>query len=55
MLRGLVVNVVLAATLGEAHGATGAAYATLASEVVGLAIAFVVLRTSHPSVVPSLA
>ena len=50
----LVVNVVLAAMLGEAHGATGAAYATLASEVVGLAIGFVVLRRSHPAVVPSL-
>ena len=50
----LVVNVVLAATLGAAHGATGAAYATLVSEVVGLAIGFAVLRRSHPAVVPSL-
>jgi len=50
----LVVNIVLAATLGAAHGATGAAYATLASEVVGVAIGFFVLRRSHPAVVPSL-
>lgn len=50
----LVVNVVLAALLGKAHGATGAAYATLASEVVGLIIAFVLLRRRHPEVVPSL-
>jgi O-antigen/teichoic acid export membrane protein len=50
----LAVNVALSAVLGSAHGATGAAYATLASEVVGLAIGFAVLRASHPSVVPSL-
>jgi O-antigen/teichoic acid export membrane protein len=50
----LVVNVILAATLGAAHGAMGAAYATLASEVVGLAIGFAVLRRSHPGVVPAL-
>ena len=42
----LVVNVVLAATLGAAYGADGAAYATLASEVVGLAVALAVVRRS---------
>jgi O-antigen/teichoic acid export membrane protein len=51
----LVVNVVLAAALGSAHGADGAAYATLASEVIGLAVGLTVLARSHPSVVPSLA
>jgi O-antigen/teichoic acid export membrane protein len=51
----LVVSVVLAATLGSAHGADGAAYATLASEVIGLAVALTVLARSHRSVVPSLA
>ena len=50
----LVVNVALAAILGSAHGADGAAYATLASEIVGLAVALVVLARSHRSVVPSL-
>jgi O-antigen/teichoic acid export membrane protein len=50
----LIVNVLLAAVLGSAHGADGAAWSTLASEVVGLTIAFVALRRRHPSVVPSL-
>jgi O-antigen/teichoic acid export membrane protein len=51
----LVVNVALAATLGAAHGAEGAAYATLASEVIGLAFGLTVLARSHRSIVPSLA
>jgi O-antigen/teichoic acid export membrane protein len=51
----LVVNVVLSAVLGSAHGADGAAYATLASEVIGLLVGLAVLRRSHPSVAPSLA
>jgi O-antigen/teichoic acid export membrane protein len=51
----LVVNVVLAAVLGSAHGSHGAAYAILGSELVGLVAAFVVLRRSHPSVAPRLA
>ncbi len=51
----LAVNVVLTAILGAAHGAQGAAYATLTAELVGLVVAFTVVTRSHPSVVPSLA
>ncbi|MBA3263405.1 MAG: polysaccharide biosynthesis C-terminal domain-containing protein [Thermoleophilaceae bacterium] len=50
----LAANVTLAWILGAAHGATGAAYATLASEVVGLVAAWVILRRSHPGVAPRL-
>ena len=40
----LVVNVTLAAILGAAHGATAPRTRRSASEVVGLAVAFAVLR-----------
>ena len=50
----LVVNVALAAALGSAHGAVGAAWATVASELAGLLVALLLLARSHRSIVPSL-
>ena len=50
----LAFSVVLAAILGRAHGATGAALSTVVAELVGVAVAVVALRRRHPALVPSL-
>ena len=50
----LVVNVVLAALLGSAHGAVGAALATLAAELLGLGLLLIVLLRSRPALVPGV-
>jgi O-antigen/teichoic acid export membrane protein len=48
----LVVNVGLAAVLGSADGATGAALATLIAEVSGIGVALTVLHRRHRALVP---
>ena len=50
----LAVNVALAAILGASHGATGAAWATVVSELAGLVVALALVARSHRQIVPRL-
>jgi O-antigen/teichoic acid export membrane protein len=51
----LVVNVVLAAVLGDAEGAEGAAVATVVAELAGLFAGYVAVRSVAPHLAPGLA
>jgi O-antigen/teichoic acid export membrane protein len=50
----LAVNLVLTGVLGGAHGATGAAVATVIAELAGIVVAAGMLLRSHRAVMPGL-